>query len=560
MRCCEAHRGTRALALALPLTLLAGALCLPMPFWGDQALFTVYGRQLADGAVLYRDVFDLKQPGVFLFYTAAGLAFGFTEVGIRLFELAYWVAFSVFAVAALRPYFTTRWAVSLVPVLTVVVYYLYAETLELTQIEILVAFPLLVAWWLIDGADAGTRAGLARYAAAGLGAATVVLFKHLYVLIVLAFLAYAWWRARRQGSRAVGWGGVGAFLVGFLVPLLAVAAYFAAYGQIERIWWAYVEYTAAARSLDSVPLSNLTGGGRRFVVGHAPLVVLATVGCLRVLRQRTRPQLDLVVGMVSWGAIGGVALLVQFWGAWHWLLFTVPVGILAVVGLEALVAGARSLRMRPRPVTLAIGGALAAVSLLAGQPSWQTQHWVLVPVGIGVVTAVAAEVLTGRPRPRRWAMRCLLTALAVCVGLLAIAPASKVRMLAAHDFALTAQDRTELQRSWNPAYEAADEDLQVLRSGQVLPGPLYVLGDPVVLLRAERPQALPLHGWGPEKFDARAWEEVRRGLRADPPPYVVVSNLSESLIRSRSPELLEVVDAKYEPAFDGASGTWYVRR
>ena len=150
--------------------------------------------------------------------------------------------------------------------------------------------------------------------------------------------------------------------------------------------------------------------------------------------------------------------------------------------------------------------------------------------------------------------------LALSVGLLAVAPANKVRVLAEHDFALTPDSRTGFQQSWNPAYEAADQDLEQLRSEAVLPGPLYVLGDPVVLLRAERPQALPLHGWGPEKFDARAWQELRRDLRASPPPYVVVSDLSESVIRDRSPELLELIHARYERGFDGASGTWYVRR
>ena len=42
--------------LALTLVAVAGGLCLALPFWGDQALFTIYGRELTRGAVLYRDV------------------------------------------------------------------------------------------------------------------------------------------------------------------------------------------------------------------------------------------------------------------------------------------------------------------------------------------------------------------------------------------------------------------------------------------------------------------------------------------------------------------------
>ena len=53
--------------------------------------------------MLSRDLFDIKQPGIYVFYAFGGLLFGFNEVGIRLFELVYWLAFSVFALATLSP-------------------------------------------------------------------------------------------------------------------------------------------------------------------------------------------------------------------------------------------------------------------------------------------------------------------------------------------------------------------------------------------------------------------------------------------------------------------------
>ena len=90
-------------AAAMASVVLAAGLCLALPFWGDQALFTVYARQIAQGAVLYRDIFDVKQPGIFLFYLLGGSLFGYTEIGIHLFELLYWLAFSAFAMVALRP-------------------------------------------------------------------------------------------------------------------------------------------------------------------------------------------------------------------------------------------------------------------------------------------------------------------------------------------------------------------------------------------------------------------------------------------------------------------------
>lgn len=547
--------------VVLSLVLLAGGLSLAMPFWGDQALFAVYGRQLSDGAVLYRDLFDLKQPGIFAFYALGGLLFGFTEVGIHLFELTYWVAFSLFAVLALRPYLTTRWAVPLVPGFTVVVYYLYAQTVDLTQIEAVVALPILIAWWLIDQADPALRSGLGRYAAAGVAAAAVVLLKHLYVVIIVGFLVYSVLRSRRQGTPIADIGrSVWVFVIGMLAPLLFVAGYFAAHGQLERIWWAYVEYPGAARALDPAPLDNLTGGARRFMVGHAPFLILAVLGSVHALRHRTRPQLHLVAGMVLWLAVGFALVLVQFWGEWHWLLFTVPSGLLAVLGIEALTAMVVHLRTPARLAALGAGGMLGVLSFFIGASTIQAQKWLLLLIAVGSCAAVAVVMLARRARIARPMLLLLLTALIASFGLAAIAPVNKLQALIEHDFALHTEARVAFQGSWNPAYRAAHEDLAHLHSGDVLPGPLYVFGDPVVLLRSGRPQAAAMHGWGPEKLLPRAWQELHRDLRSASPPYIVVDGSSESIIRVRDPALMEFIEARYEPAFVGASGTWYVRR
>ena len=147
--------------VAIGLVVLTGCLCLAMPFWGDEALFTVYGRQIAHGAVLYRDVFDVKQPGIFLFYAIGGSVFGFTEVGIHAFELLYWLGFSAFALVGLRRYFLSNWGPPLVVVFTIVVYYSYGGLIDLTQVEILVAFPIL----LRGGCSTGPRRAVVKASA-----------------------------------------------------------------------------------------------------------------------------------------------------------------------------------------------------------------------------------------------------------------------------------------------------------------------------------------------------------------------------------------------------------
>ena len=548
--------------LALSLVVLAGGLCLPMPFWADQALFTIFARELTRGAVLYRDLFDIKQPGIYVFYAFGGLLFGFNEVGIRLFELVYWLAFSVFALATLSPYFTTRWGAALVPVFTVVVYYLYAGLLDLTQVEILVAFPLLVAWFLIDQGDPGSRTGLTRYAAAGLAAAAVVLLKHLYLLIILAFLGYACLRTVRRGlpiahvkrSLAV-------FLLALVVPLLIVGAYFAAYGQLGRIWWAYFEMAPASQLLRPKHYDYLIAGARKFMIGHAPFLILAAFGCVHALRLRPRPQLDLVVGMVLWCGVGAVAVVfLQGWNEYKWPLFTIPLGILALVGVEALSALARSFGRKARLPIVAAGAAIGILTFVVAEPVPHLQTRLLLSVIIGACAGFGAESHAMRPGGHRLMLLGLATALAVSTGLAAIGPVNKIRTLIKHDFALTTAGRTGFQRSWNYSYLTIDNDLAVFRSGNPLPGPLHVFGDQVLLLRANRRLAVPIPGCGPWFLDDRAWREMNSDLRATLPPYIVVEGDLGSYIRGRAPAIMNLLASRYTVAFVGEFGTWYVRR
>ena len=69
-------RASRRLEVAAVLAVIAllGLLAAPLPFTGDQALFAAGARQLARGDVLYRDFWDVKQPGIYAFYRRRRLA------------------------------------------------------------------------------------------------------------------------------------------------------------------------------------------------------------------------------------------------------------------------------------------------------------------------------------------------------------------------------------------------------------------------------------------------------------------------------------------------------
>ena len=62
---------------------------LPYPFDYDQGLFAYGARAIAGGARLYIDFWDIKQPGIYWYFAAAGSLFGFDEIGIHTFELVW---------------------------------------------------------------------------------------------------------------------------------------------------------------------------------------------------------------------------------------------------------------------------------------------------------------------------------------------------------------------------------------------------------------------------------------------------------------------------------------
>ena len=66
-----------------------GALKLALPLHRDGATFLWLASQLDRGAVLYTDVWDVKQPGIFIFDYLAGRMFGFSAEGVHLFELLW---------------------------------------------------------------------------------------------------------------------------------------------------------------------------------------------------------------------------------------------------------------------------------------------------------------------------------------------------------------------------------------------------------------------------------------------------------------------------------------
>ncbi|MEM7013508.1 MAG: hypothetical protein AAF585_18705, partial [Verrucomicrobiota bacterium] len=160
-------------------------------------------------------------------------------------ELIWLSAFAVVLMVTLRPCFQARWLSALVPLATLGLYYATAQQDELTQLEILVAFPLYLVAWLslkaleIEGGRPAARMILLFFLS-GICAAVATLFKLLLAPIPVAFWLIASFYLFRIGRVSLPglvfqvWVPVAA---GVVLPFAAVLLWFWHIGALRELLW-----------------------------------------------------------------------------------------------------------------------------------------------------------------------------------------------------------------------------------------------------------------------------------------------------------------------------------
>jgi hypothetical protein len=489
------------IALGLVVVALAGLVVSVQPFTGDQALFATGARALARGEVLYRDFWDVKQPGIYLFYLAGHGVVGDGETALHLFELVVLVTFGGVLACATRTAFGRPWVAATVPVLVVGTYYATAEPLQLGQVESIIGIPLFAALWC---SDRGGRAGASRgwLVAAGLAGGAALILKLVFAPLVLACLVptFLAWRHTTPDLRARRiLGDTGALLGGLVVPLGAAVAYFAATDQLATVRWTYFEVTPATTSIAGRPLGRLLDGGARTAARWAVPIALAGVGLATTFR---RGWTRMEIGLLAWAIAAVPVFLVQHWWIYQYGMVLVPLGLFAAHGVDAL-AAARLGKRR---------GTLVAVVLVL----------LSVPLDLRVVANVGD------------ALR--------------------------HDGAVTVADRTALHVDVEPNYvDARAWAAHLARTGPT-PHGVYVLGNPLDVFLADRRQSVAINGWSPEQYPASVWRRLHAQLVAARPDEIVVDRFSRRIMRSRSPATLALIRRHYVAAGRSGDEVWYRRR
>jgi len=404
------------------------------PFGEDQALYMTGARAMRDGATLYIDFWNNKQPGIFLFYYAAGRLFGFTEAGLHALELIWLGLLTLVLMVTLRPWLRNRWLSALAPVAIVGAYYANAFEEVLTKPEILIALPTYLSVWLAAKDHNSLRRMAAAFLASGACAAVTVTFKlvlaPLFVVLWLVVSADLLVRRRSTWTEILlhAWVPVSVGVVGVLV--LVAGGFWLAGALKPMLWTSFVWPLEAIGDVRRASVSRLLTAGGWLTGSFAPWLLFVAIALVAWNR--------VVTLMVVWIGAATALILVQSisWWTYHALLLFPPMGILAVLGIDRTVTFFHE-RSDGRPVTIMMVATVLAVTLATSQ---------LTPL-------------------LRKADKLLGSLISAKAGIAAY------------------------QRDVIPRYQWASRAVRFLRRGGALPGPIYVLGDPLVQYLSRRPQA-----------------------------------------------------------------------
>ena len=482
----------------------------PYPLRNDQALFLLFGYNIDQGSVLYSDIWDIKQPGVFLFYYVAGRFFGFTDVGVHIFEMLWNLGFAALIIGLSRPHFASRWIASIAPFF-IIIQYAYTSASEQTQVETLVAFPILASALLaIRAAGAGVGASAAVLALlAGMCGGIAAAFKIPFALIVTVLHGYVLLCAARSGMPlrhvilrlALPWS-VGAGLI-----WLAMLGYFASNGAAAAfLLTTFVYPFTGAMTLEPAPFLRLFIGGAQLAVTLAPWLCLAA-GFL--LPGRVAERVPLAPLLLIWIGVEVFDILVQrfSWWPYHWFLLLAPAFLLCMLGLDRIVA----------------------------------------------VPFVAADLAR---RHRSFMLFLLLAPFTVVLS-----------QLGQNAF-------TVVEAGWPRAFDgrafrsAVDRNYDgVVAASAAFPGDcqrerIYVLGTPAIYRELDCSFGYRYSGQNLPYITAAQRADLVQQLRANPPEWIFIAPPMAKRMEQlavREPDLTTLIDTEYRLAAYGDWGTWHRR-
>ena len=253
---------------------------------------------------------------------------------------------------------------------------------------------------------------------------------------------------------------------------------------------------------------------------YGPMVLFALIAVYAIGDQDRKREL-VTLQLIAWIVVSTAVILPQklSWWIYQFMLWFVPVGTLALRGVDVLIT--RLARSVPSISARALAATVAFLvfpTLAPGLVAWAKN------------AAHFAHEIQSSPKTL-----------------------SGGRSLT-H---LYRQGKDKLGRPvWSgTAYETVLRETAFLSEPDALPGPIFVFGDPTTLMLSGRTQPPPITGW--QTFLPSDWRVVTRQIATARPVYIFVSSGRADMISQRSPETRAVIEKHYEVLKTSELGVWY---
>lgn len=507
---------------------------LSYPIGRDQASFLVIGEGLLRGQRLYRDLWDIKPPGIYGVYAVLSKLFGHVMWSVGFVDILWLlvISYCIFR-------FTERYMGTVAAGLTVAVnasWHCANGYLVAAQAECFLMLLVFAGYLLVAGEG---RWQAARDLAAGLclGGGFWLKYNALAFLPLLALVPYLDWsglnlrprRLRLAIPRGEWFRRVGVLIAGILLAFGVVMAYF-----------------------------GLTGSWAAFKEGHLAIAARYAVAPGRIPGFWTVAAARVLLGLGGWTLLAtGVSFLIPEWCDLSQLL---PVASAATMGF---VATCSQFRFFPysfetcRPFFAAIWGYLA----------WRIYN--------------GLRGLTRQP-DRRWMTRLLACALLAVIALGPLRMEAKTFVQRYRDLAWWRRDSRDFfarypdVRASVERLEGQSQMIDLLRRCSVPGDGVFIWGTapliyymtglrpPTRFVVTNHPLISP---WGPPVWR----DELVRDLEKSPPAFLVVAQgdavpdialhaLDSEQYLARYPSLSEFISSSYNRVADLPSFVLYSRK
>ncbi|MCC8997517.1 MAG: hypothetical protein LM517_10840 [Nitrosomonas sp.] len=461
---------------------------------GDQSLFTVIAQMFDAGKILYQDLFDYKQPGIFMFYYLAGKTLGWNDIGIHYFELGYWLVFSLILYFSIKQYdlfYKSELTSSLFPLFAIGAYYCNASAFHLTQLEALINVPLYLIAWLLDRAYKNENNLWITYLVIGLLMGVVVLCKLIFAPIILSFLLiHFFFCFRSKGLMHILRKQLLPMIIGGFIPIAIFLNYIFSHHIENLVTDIFFKIPTQVIGLgDQVHPERLWESikwlGKKMIL----FLILAGLGTFLISKKESH----FFSMIIAWLIIGFVVVVMQktSWWSYHFQLFYVPIALLSVLGLDYIF---RHL-----------------LNYLQINNSWKRIPILLIILGL--ITHNQLQLLQE---------------------------------------SMNSESYAKLMR-FDYAKNHVLSVLKVLKEEDTI----FVCGNPRKYLMTSRLPELSTNGWILEYYLDYQWQNFYEEFQNKPPTYLFVSNEYETLIPKKNPKLWDLITAKYLKFSSEENGIWY---